>query len=64
MDIPSPQFRGDPGETSPDAAGGWSADNAREYREWSLREEVKQFAAIYGWDAADKQVRAAQTEGC
>ena len=43
-------FRGEPGEASPDAAGGWSADDAREYREYRLRAEaIKQVA-----DCADE----------
>jgi hypothetical protein len=65
MDVPSNlAFRGEPGEVSPDAAGGWSAGEAREYLEWSLREHIRQFAAIHGWEAADQQTRQAKTEDC
>lgn len=49
--IPSP-FRGEPGEPSPDAIGGWSADDMREYSEYALRSEIQMFVKLYGVDAA------------
>jgi len=44
----APTWRGEPGQESPDAVGGWSADDSREYLEHSLREELKTFLDLYG----------------
>lgn len=49
--LASPAFRGEPGETSPDAVGGWDANDAREYREYVVQKEMREFAEIYGWRA-------------
>jgi hypothetical protein len=44
----APTWRGEPGQESPDAVGGWSADDSREYLEHSLREELQTFLDLYG----------------
>lgn len=49
--LSSPAFRGEPGDTSPDAIGGWDAEASREYREYRLQQEVVEFADLYGWAA-------------
>ena len=49
--LSSPAFRGEPGDTSPDAIGGWDAEASREYREYRLRQEAAEFADLYGWAA-------------
>jgi len=49
--ITSPAFRGEPGETSPEAVGGWDAEASREYREFACQREMREFADLYGWHA-------------
>ena len=49
-------FQGEPGDPSPDAIGGWSADDAREYADWKLAEEIRQHAELYGWKATEATI--------
>ncbi len=56
-------WSGEPGESSAEAAGGWTADDAREYREYSLRKEVTEFVALYGWAALLTQVADVRRNG-
>ncbi len=52
-------FHGEPGDPSPDAIGGWSAVEAREYADWKLAEEIRQHAELYGWAATEATILAA-----
>lgn len=45
---------------SQDAVGGWDADQARGYLEYSLAHELETFAQLYG---ADALVQALDSEG-
>jgi hypothetical protein len=61
IEVASP-FRGEPGEPSPDAVGGWPADQVREYSEYALRTELLMFVRLYGWEAAHAVVAGAQAQ--
>lgn len=54
----APSFRGEPGQESPDAIGGWDADSAFEYRQFALRSELQEFAMLYGWHAVEQEIHA------
>lgn len=59
MDALPVLFRGEPGEPSEDAIGGWSAEDARSYRDFAIQRELREYADLYGWDAVAEQVSAA-----
>lgn len=46
--------------TAGDSAIGWSADECREYMEWSFRNDIQRFATLYGWDAVDSMIETAR----
>jgi len=44
------RFRGEPGEPSPDAEGGWDAEAVRGYEEHILGTALDHFKELYGFD--------------
>lgn len=55
-------FRGEPGEQSPDAVGGWSADDAQGYFDFQLQSAIEQHAAVYGWAETERVILDALPE--
>jgi len=62
--VTSASFRGEPGEPSPDAVGGWPASDVQEYLDWHLMQTVREHTALYGAEATRQAVERALSEAC